>query len=503
MNKHLSFILGLMALMLTCVSCNDFLEEHPKTFLSPDNYYTSQSQAQAAVNGLYTFLDDIFNGDIEVGTQRFIFIEYLSGYGIRPRAATTQDFNQVMTHTIKEENTAVEALWRTAYSAMENCNSVIFGIENATAVMADDVRNQLLGEAYFMRAYFYFNLVRLWGEVPLKITPTTDLKDVQLPLASQEEVYAQIVSDLETAETCMTNLAWIRGDGHVGKGAVKTLLAKVYLTMAGYPLQKGSEYFTKAYQKAVEVSQSGAFSLFGSYADLRNPSNANAGEFILSIQREADNAGSPVHNDMLPYPAPDKEISSNSAYGGALAPEYSFYTSYPTDDKRTEEQGYYYTEHMALDGSEMVQLGAPYIYKYWDSNAAASGKSGMNYPLLRYADVLLMLAEAKVQADGGSTTDAAAINAYYAVRNRALPDEGKPTSINFDMVYRERLWELCFENQTYYDMLRTRKAMHCVTGSVVDLIGFQAPGHNAAFKEADLLLPYPQREKRLNPNLVR
>ena len=129
----------------------------------------------------------------------------------------------------------------------------------------------------------------------------------------------------------------------------------------------------------------------------------------------------------------------------------------------------------------------------------------MNYALLRYADVLLMMAEAKAQADGGSTTDTDAVEAYYMVRHRALPDEEKPSKIDVNQVLKERFWEICFETQTWYDMLRTRKALNPTTGQIVDLIGCQTPGHTegARFEEADLLLPYPLREKRLNPNRVR
>lgn len=270
--------------------------------------------------------------------------------------------------------------------------------------------------------------------------------------------------------------------------------------MAGYPLQK-SECYQKAFEKASEVYKSGAFRLFDTYEDLRT--TENTGEHIFSIQREADNAGSPVHGDMLPYPAPAKAISANAAYGGALVPTLLFYSTYSDGDKRLEEQAFYYTEHQALDNSGIVELGRPYIYKFWDDEAATTGKSGANYTLLRYADVLLMLAEAKAQVDGGTTNNADAVDAYYAVRKRAMPTEARPSSINVNDVLKERFWELCFEGHTWYDMLRTHKALHVVTGNIVDMIGYQTPGHGAAFKEADLLLPYPIREKRLNPNLKR
>ena len=113
------------------------------------------------------------------------------------------------------------------------------------------------------------------------------------------------------------------------------------------------------------------------------------------------------------------------------------------------------------------------------------------------------MAEAKAMVDGGSTTDSDAIEAYWQVRHRAMPDESKPASLDFDTVYKERIWELCFETQTWFDMLRTRKALNTSNGKVVDLIGLRTPGHEAAFAEKDLLYPYPLREKRLNPNLVR
>jgi hypothetical protein len=503
MKKIYSNISCLIAIVVTAASCDAFLEEKPKTFLTPDSYFQNEGQIVAAVNGLYTFIDDIFNGDLEIGSQTFLFIEYLSGYGERPRGAGTQDLGQATNLNVAENNGYVEKLWETAYKAIENCNSVIAGIESVgEGIIAENQKNKLLGEAYFLRAYNYFNLVRLYGPVPLKLSSTKDLSDVEIGLTPEEDIYAQVDSDLQKAAELMENSPWTNIDGKVTKGAVKSLLAKVYLTMAGYPLQKGTEYYQKAYATANEVISSGAFSLFDTYTALRT--NENTGEHIWSIQREADNAGSPVHNNMLPYPEPAKAISANSAYGGGLAPTLLFYNAYPTGDKRTEEKGYYYTELEALDGSGVISLGKPFIYKFWDNAAASSGKSGANYMLLRYADVLLMMAEAKAQVDGGTTSNNEAIEAYFKVRSRAMPSESKPASISVNDVLKERFWEICFEGHTWYDMLRTRKALNVTTGQIVDMIGYQAPGHGGnAFDNADLLLPYPIREQRLNPNLKR
>jgi hypothetical protein len=109
-------------------------------------------------------------------------------------------------------------------------------------------------------------------------------------------------------------------------------------------------------------------------------------------------------------------------------------------------------------------------------------------------------------ADGGTTSDATAVEAYWKVRSRAVGEsENKPASISFETIYKERMWELCFENQVLYDQLRTRKAFDTDKGQIVNLVGFHSPAHDEGVKweEADLLMPYPIREKRLNPNLVR
>lgn len=502
MNKIKTIIIS--AVSLTCmVGCSDFLAEHPKTFLTPDNYFTTGEQMQAAVDGIYPYLADILNGDIEVGTNRYVFLEYLAGYSDRPRSASGTYMEQARYLTITEENNNVEALWKTAYTAIENINSAIAGIEGSTADVAASLRNQLLGEAYFMRAYHYFNLVRLWGPVPMKLTPTTDLSNVEIALSSESEVFGQIEKDLLHAEELMADLAWNNASGHVGLGTVKSLLSKVYITMAGYPLSLGKDYYTKAYDKASEVYDKGTYQLYSSYAEMRDNANSNAGEWILCIQREADKAGSPLHNSMLPYPEV-ADISKVSTAGGAMSPTLEFYNSYSADDLRKQDYGYYTTKGVSIADNSEITLDRPYIYKFWDKECASTGKSGVNYPLMRYADVLLTLAEAKVMADGGRTSDTKAIDAWFKVRHRALPDEARPSSLDFDTVFKERIWELSFETQLWFDLLRTRKVYVPASAAVEDLVGAKVAGHlGNAFEAEDLLFPYPLRESRLNPNLKR
>lgn len=153
------------------------------------------------------------------------------------------------------------------------------------------------------------------------------------------------------------------------------------------------------------------------------------------------------------------------------------------------------------DPETTITLDVPYLCKYWDENAESTGKSGANIPVYRYADVLLMCAEAKATLDGGSTSDAIAVDAYFQVRHRALPNEARPTSITVDQVLKERAWELCYEFTGWYDMLRTHRAFDPVSKQMVDLFGYQAVNHTYPFKESDLVFPVPLREKELNPLL--
>lgn len=161
-------------------------------------------------------------------------------------------------------------------------------------------------------------------------------------------------------------------------GAIKTLLAKVYLTMAGYPLQKGNEYYQLAYEKAKEVIDSGAFSLFADYKDLRASENENSGEHIFMIQREAQDAGAPFHFGLLPYP--EQPISITPAYGGGLAPRKEFYESYDDQDIRKRNEEFFYTSKPKYgDPETTITLEVPYLCKYWDEKCRIYRKERGEY----------------------------------------------------------------------------------------------------------------------------
>ena len=286
-NKAHVWMCGLLSATMAFTSCTNFLEEDPKTFLSPSEYYTTENQIKAAVDGTYDGLDDLLSSDLEIATVHLFNLEYLVGTSYRPRAAGNEQNQFLLLSGLEESNGIIRNFWKATFFPLENCNSVIQNV-SATDIISESQKAKYLGEAYFLRAYYYFQGVQLFGDIPLKTEPTVDLNTVKIPRSPKEDIYNQIVEDLKKAE--QSGLDWSDKTGHVSMGAIKTLLAKVYLTMAGYPLQKGNEYYQLAYEKAKEVIDSGAFSLFADYKDLRALENENSGEHIFMIQREAQDA---------------------------------------------------------------------------------------------------------------------------------------------------------------------------------------------------------------------
>ncbi|HYH57142.1 MAG TPA: RagB/SusD family nutrient uptake outer membrane protein [Anseongella sp.] len=486
--KKRIIIIGLTALSLA--SCEQFLEEEPKGFLTTSQFYQTPNQVRAAVDGAYIGLDrpytSVFLG---LPISEFYSFESLAGFSTNPFGTGQMESAFQRLDQINSQNDYLGHAYDGVYIPMENINSVIANIAETT-VIDQATRDRYLGQMYFLRAWYYFHGVRLFGEIPLKLTPTVGIEDGTLPRATLDRIYTQIVDDLSKAEA--SGLPWTDKSGHVSMGAVKALLAEVYLTMAGFPLQKGAEYYQRAYDKAKEVIESGEFSLFDEYADLRLPANENSGEHIFMIQRMADVANSELHYAMLPSPGKtDPPISVNNFFDPAMLPTMAFYNSYTAGDRRTEDRAYFYE----------YTPGEVMNYKYWDESAAVSPPSDANIPLIRYADVLLTCAEAKANLDGGSTSDALAKEAWFAVHQRAFPAASNPASLSLESILKERFWEQAFEYKTWFNMIRTRKTLDVGSRAIVDLIGHKATTHIRAFEESDLLLPLPYDETLQNPRL--
>jgi hypothetical protein len=374
--------------------------------------------------------------------------------------------------------------------------------------MDDAQKNRILGEARFLRAWAYFYLVRLYGDVPLIRKPvdasSEDLYPERKPVA---QVYDSILLDLTAAEAA--GLPPTSTTGRASLGAVKSLLAEVYLTMAGFPLNKGASHYTLAATKANEVITSGSYSLFPNYNDLHTVSQENRGEHIFQIQYLIGVAENPMQAILLP------NFKGVSAYGtevGSTVPTNSFYNSFePGDRRKIDREGFFYTSYYNEGNGALKALSAPYIYKHFDVLAhgtlgvAGAAQSGLNWNQIRYAQVLLTYAEAQNETSAAGP-NTAAYNALKAIRDRAgltTPAQATFTQATFrEAVWRERWHELCYEGITWFDMIRTKKAYNEATNGFNNFVGHKFADNGATLAEKHLLFPLPTAEMRNNPKLT-
>ena len=485
------FILSPLAIIIG--GCADFLEENDKSNFTLENYFTRPEHATSVVNSIYQDLRPITESGFNGGA--WMMVEFATG--LADTELGQAQFSLFVKDLVNNsDNGYGQTIWTSYYRGIANSNLAIAKIPSIT--MNEVLQKKLIGEAKFMRAYYYFNLVRIFGNIPL-ITDPIDLSSEELYAspANPEDIYNQIVKDLTEAES--SGLPMIDATGRASMGAVKTLLSSVYLTMAGFPLQKGDQYFRLAAEKAKEVIDTKAFSLFPSYGDLHNPEKKNVGENIFMAQFAPFIMPSTWQVSIIPY---NRGISQYSSETGGIFAQEEFVKSYEQNDKRAREKEFYYTSYsLRSDRNKTLQLGDYYIYKHFDEVANLSTtSSGLNWPILRFAEVLLIFAEASNEVNGPNSLAYEALN---QIRERAeLPELSNLSKDQFrEAVWREKCFELSFENKTWFDMVRTRKAFNVKTRQFEDFVGHQFV-YGPTLKERELLFPIPTAEIRNNPNLI-
>src|SRR5688572_15116225 len=270
------FNIVLLIAISVVAGCTKWMVEVDKdpTNLSPDSYYTLPGHADAAIASAYAQTRFI-GGGAGIFATNFSMLELVTGTA-RTETGQNTDLNNLLGLSYNGENVFVSNWWNGPFSVIAQANLVL---DKVPGIQMDEaVKKKILGEATFLRAWAYFYLVRLYGDVPLLTTPIYSATDekVYASRTSKDSVYAQIVADLKAAETA--GLPSTDASGRASLGAAKALLAEVYLTMAGAPLNKGQEYYQLAAQKAAEVT---GYSLFADYNSLHDKSKENTGEQIF------------------------------------------------------------------------------------------------------------------------------------------------------------------------------------------------------------------------------
>jgi len=506
--KHIgtTFLIGLL---LLGPGCKKFLNEKDPSNLTPEDFYTIPEHADAGLAAVYSSARFIGDG-AGIFSSNWQLLEAVSGTSTT-ETAQNSDLNNLYGLVFDGNTGHVINWWNGIYRVIAQANLLLEKVPGIPD-MEDAHRKRVMGEAKFLRAWAYFYAVRLWGDVPLITKPQTiKSEDFYPKRATMEEVYALIVEDLIAAEAA--GLPWMDKSGHVSLAAVRSELALVYLTMAGQPLNKGTSYYTLAANKAAEVityakANPAQINLFLSYAEVHDETRKNELEHLFMLQYNTVVAANPMDN-MYPN---FKPVTYNGASGtGSTVPTRAFYNSYETGDLRAKDrEGYFYSSYFTNGTGALFQLGAPYIFKHFNRIANGSfateptRRNNLNVPLIRYAEVLLIYAEAQNEAEGAPNADA--YDAFKRIRDRAqlvTPDIGTYNQTSFrEAVWRERWHELCYEQITWFDMVRLRKVFNETTKGFDNFVGHVNQSSKQPLQNKHLLFPLPRPEMQNNPNLT-
>lgn len=478
-NKRIAAVVILLTSMST--SCKDFLTENPKDRTAVSNFYTTEENAVSAVNAIYAHLNSQ-SGDTYGGV-------YFGDFWVAQGLASDEMVNlqsgnpghdQLSTFTYDPNNAALYEIWKQHYKAIYLANVAISRIP--PIVMDETVKARLLNEAKFLRALLYFNLVRMFGNIPM---PLTDVESPTMQASETEDIYAQIISDLTEARNLPAQQP--EGRGKATAGAAHALLAKVYLTRKQYE---------DCISECKAVIQSGQYDLFGNFGDLFKIENRGLKEAIFSVGFGTDGGAlifweaSQMHVRLLPPELATAGITTNTL--GWTGPSDALVNSYDPLDERRNVTVFNQLNETIRGTAYNVPFSRYYFRKYWDVTVEGeftTSESNNDFPVIRYADVLLMYAEALNETNQSDD----ALDAINKVRNRAgLTDLSALSGDAFlNAVLEERKRELAAEGHRWFDLVRT--------GKLEEIVSAAKPGVMPQARH--YLFPIPQRERDLNPNL--
>jgi len=459
-------ILLTISLMVTFSCSEDFTMLAPHSQRNVDNFYQTESDFNTAILGVY---NELQNGGT-YGTTTGLATGGSGGYWMMSemRSDNTDQGADVtgLAAAIAEINTFNETsmneyvlgAWVGSYKGIASANTVISRLPDAD--LEQDYKDQIMGESLFIRSLLYYNLAMLFGNIPMPLEEVTETNP-DFEQHSQEDVLNQLVRDLSTAAELLPET------GHpirASKYAALTLLGRVQLHLGNQ---------SEAATALRTVISDGAFSLVDDYSNLWGPQNENGAESIFEVQFLAGGIGegSGYTNSF----SPDGDLQTGEGFG-RNRPTVDMVNAYEPGDLRfTVSMDTMYTVDTLVSYTR-------YTKKYW-SEPFANYDADNNFIVFRYADVLLMMAEAL--GEGGE-----AYGYINEVRNRAgLADIDATTAETFeDKLLHERRVELAFENHRWYDLLRFGKAVEVMNDHFVH------EGISQVIGENDLLFPIPQRE---------
>lgn len=467
MKKNTLRYLALFLVAMNITSCNRFLETTPEDIITPVNSYDTESRLNDALVGVYTVL-----------TQARM---YQDGVWNRLGAATDESYTtligqaRVETNAYNSNDNTVRDFYSNLYLGIERANLLLENIDKPA--IAQSKKDLVKGQALFLRGYYYFLLASVFGDVPLKTASTKSANDAVIPRTPLKEVYAQILKDMTEAETILPDISANGGhNGKVSKTAAQAILTRVCLTMAGEPLKDVSKY-QDAIDWANKVISSGKHSLNPDYKQIfinHSQDKYDIKECLWEVEFWGNQIGNNFSlSSRLGYNTGPACSNVNFGFStGLIRPTERLFKLYePTDVRRDWNISPFryknpanpgFTNTGTLDPEVRINFTDSQIWerfsgKWYREFETISPKSQIqaptNFPVIRYSDVLLMLAEATNEVNGPVIE---AVNALNQVRTRAKASLLVPTNKEAfrQAIQDERARELCYEGLRRPDLIR-------------------------------------------------
>lgn len=497
-------VLGLTVVAMSLTSCND-LDQSPLSSIDKDDFYKTESDVKAALDGVYSIFTE--DGMVGIYNNDMIYMNDLQSEYARRGTANSADIAELGNFAYTPTNSFVKGTWQLHYDGINRANELIDHVENNTT-LSTTTRQDYVGAAKFLRAFFYFDLVRFYGDVPIVLHSGEGEGLSRLP---QDSVYRQIVSDLQDAEKISEGFATLTSE--VSPWAAKTLLAKVYLNWAQgdtqYSLANKNELYSNAITKANEVIASGKYRLIDKFCDNWSIDKKDGPELIFTVEHKYG-----VNRNITGHCVFSTGFT-NSKLPVIAALDNSLYDNWDPADQRRDASvtkrlfnpatnSYFDFDRIRfrkyIDTTQMANYSAPYIS---GQNTSSS--------VLRYAEVLLIKAEAVNELNGPTPEAYEALNevrkrAYWNPYSGQEQTPGDGTAVELagltqselrEAIRSEYKKEFLLEGTRWFDL----KRWHILVKTIKDNV----PATDLKYQNIstkNYYLPIPSDQITINPNLT-
>jgi len=478
-------IVALAIASLLLASCGkDFLDLSPASQVGVTNFYRTASDFTNAVNGAYSSLQ--LSGQYG---DWYVFSEITSDNTTNPLSGSVTDQDEFDKFYVRSTNPFLEARWNNSYQGIARCNAILDRIDPIP--MPEALKTQYKGEAKFLRALMYFNLVRVFGDVPLVVNEVKSVSEGYTQgRVAVDQVYKQIIQDLSDAETALPVRYAASDLGRATSGSAKSLLGKVYLTQQNFPA---------AATKLKEVIDSKAYSLLPNYAEVFRADNGNHAESVFTVQFKKGGLGegSNYANNFAPEFSGTNVVPLGSTGGNNIVTADVEAAYEAGDNRKPASMASSYTRP---DGTV---VNVRFTRKFLDV-PAQNNDSDNDWPVIRYADVLLMYAEALNER--GFAAGGEAFTYLNQVRARAGLPAKTAQQVADQAAFRlameqERRVELAFEGHRWFDLVRTGRAIPVMNAHFARY-NIRVGTRLVTVQPYQLLMPVPQNQINVNPGQI-